>query len=267
MSKIKLIVMDLDDTLINNSLIVTDENKEAIAKAQEQGIRVTLATGRMYRSALPYAHELGISLPLITYQGALIKDPLSNETISHQPIPLSVAQEIILEIEELGYHLNAYINDELLVKELTLEAQYYQSVAKVPMKVVGSLQQGLTEGPTKLLIINDEEKLDQLIEKWQQKFAGRLYITKSKPNFLEIMAANVDKGAGVKLLSKRLNISCQEIMAIGDSYNDLEMFACAGISVAMGNARDEIKAKATYVTASNEDSGVALAIKKYGGLK
>lgn len=263
MPSIKLIVSDLDDTLLNDSLEISEANKQAINHVKKMGIKFTIATGRMFSSVLPYAKELEIDLPLITYQGALIKNPDTGTVVSHRPIPLAIAKEIADESEELGYHLNAYQDDGLLVKELTPEAVYYQSVAQVPMKVVGSLADYLTKGPTKLLVINDEEKLIPLLDKWQHEFGQELYLTRSKPNFLEIMAKEADKGSGIKLLADSLGIDKEEIMVIGDSYNDLEMFDYSGISVAMGNARHEIKERARYVTKSNEESGVAWAIEKF----
>jgi len=263
MTAIKLIVADLDDTLLNARLEITKEIKEAVSLAREKGVRFTIATGRMFRSALPYAMELKIELPLITYQGALIKDPLSGEILHHRRIKLDIAQEIAREAEELDYHLNAYIDDELLVKKLTPEGEYYQDIAKVPLKVVGSLTKNLTDAPTKLLVIKEEEQLIPLQDKWQEKYGQVLYLTRSKPNFLEVMAKGADKGSGVRLLANSLGIAREEILVIGDSYNDLEMFSYGGISVAMGNARREIQLRADYVTGTNEESGVAKAINKF----
>ena len=263
MINIKLLALDLDDTLLNRELKISTEDFQAIKEAQHTGVQVAIATGRMYRSALPYAVELGLKLPLVAYHGALVKEMSNGSTISHQAVPLELALEIAQESEALGYHLNAYINDEVLVKEVTPEGLYYEGIANVPMRAVGSLTKALKSGPTKLLLINQEEKLLPLLEKWQAKYADQLFITKSKPNFLEITAAGVHKGYGVELLANSLNITSQEVMVVGDSYNDIAMFEFAGISVAMGNAKAQVQAKAHYVTDTNHNSGVAKAIYKY----
>lgn len=263
MTNIKLLALDLDDTLLNRELKISPQDFQAIMAAKDAGVKVAIATGRMYRSALPYAVELDLELPLVTYHGALVKEMNNGQTISHQAVPLELALEIAQESESLGYHLNAYINDEVLVKEVTPEGLYYERIANVPMRAVGSLTKALKSGPTKLLLINQEEKLVPLLEKWQAKFADQLFITKSKPKFLEITAAGVHKGYGVELVASSLGISSKEVMVVGDSFNDIAMFEFAGISVAMGNSKEQVQAKAHYVTDTNQNSGVAKAIYKY----
>lgn len=263
MGKIKLIAIDLDDTLLNSQLTISARNTAAIKAAMERGVAVAIATGRMYRSALPYAEELNLKLPIISYQGALIKERTNGKILSHQAIPCTLARKIAQETEKLGYHLNAYVNDHILIKENTVEGEYYQTIANVPMNVVGSLVKNLSEDPTKLLVINEEENLNTLWEKLNKLYGSQLHLTKSKPDFLEITAKGAHKGYGVKFLADQLGIEQKAVMVIGDSYNDMPMFEYAGLSVAVANARADVQAKAHVITGSNEDSGVGQAIEEY----
>lgn len=261
---IRLIALDLDDTLLNTEMKICQENIAAIEVVREKGVYVTIATGRMFSSAKPYIKQLQLQIPVITYQGALIVNPVTEETVYHCPVPKDLAIEIATQCEEMGYHLNSYFNDEIYVEKMSKEAEYYQRIANVPMKVVGKLSNFIEDDPTKLVVVANEAKIDQLKEKWSLEFGDKLYLTKSKPNFLEIMDNQVNKGIGILKVAKSLGIeNTQEIMTIGDSYNDLPMFDIAGVSVAMGNSRDEVKAKAKYVTNANSNSGVAAAIKEF----
>jgi len=261
--KYRLIATDLDDTLLNNEEAVTPRTREVIRQAQMMGVQVTLATGRMYRSARPYALDLGIDLPLITYQGALVKTSGSGEVLSHHTVPLELAREVIDDGVRCGLTVNLYVDDQLYVSQLTEEARRYARKVRVAAEVVGDLRHFLQAEPTKLLFIGGEEELDLLWRQEEEKFGQQLFITKSKPHFLEFTHPQATKGWGLAIVAQRLGIRREEIIAFGDSFNDLDLLRGAGFGVAMGNARPELKAAADYVTDTNEADGVAAAIEKF----
>lgn len=261
--KIRLIATDLDDTLLDHQCCISPRAREAFRRAQEKDIYVTIATGRMYRSALPFALELGIDVPLITYQGALVKTSVTQEVLYHRPVPGNLAGEVIRAGEKEGLTVNLYVNDRLYVNNDTPAARAYAGMARVPMTPVKDLLSFLNhDDPTKILMIGDEKKLDDLWIQMEEKFGDTLYITKSKPQFLEFTHPQATKGQGLMAVADLLGIKKEEILALGDSYNDLELFRHAGFAVAMDNARDDIKREADYVTCSNNDDGVAEAIEK-----
>lgn len=263
MARIKLIAVDLDDTLLTGELKVSPRVKAVLRQARVKGVQVTLATGRMYASALPYAEELGIDVPLITYQGALVKSSRSGEVIIYRPLPLVHAREIIGRVRQLGYHINAYVDDRLIVERMSDEGLAYARLSKVELQRVPDLVAFLAQDPTKLVIIAEEEQLDALQGEMTDRYGDRVHVTKSKPQFLEFSHPLATKGRALADLAARLGIKREEVMAIGDSYNDLEMIAFAGIGVVMGNAREEIKARADYITSSNDEDGVAEAVEKF----
>lgn len=260
---IKLLALDLDDTLLDENSRISDVNRAAIQRAAKEGILVTLATGRMFCSALPYARQLQIDLPLITYHGALIRTADSRETLLHIPVPLDLAREAAAIAEEKGLHINVYINDRLYVAEENEFSRYYQSIAGVEVEAVGRISTFLREAPTKITIINREGTLLKLRDSLLQRFGSSLAINLSKPDFLEITDRSATKGRALQFLAEMHRIPREQVAAIGDSYNDLDMLQYAGIGVAVANARQEIKEAASIVTESNLNNGVAVFINDY----
>lgn len=263
MRRYKLIATDLDDTLLNDRIEVSPANREALQKAMDLGVIVTIATGRMFRSALPVAEQLGIRGPIITYQGALLRDTVSKETLWERPMPLELAQRVLAEGYGAGVHMNVYIEDRLFVDRITPEGSGYANLAEVPMIPVGDLTDFLKQDPIKILFIAAPDLLDRLNREMHDKFGPTLYITKSKPNYLEFMHPEATKRHGLAALVRKYGILREEIIAFGDSYNDIDMLEFAGLGVAMGNAPAEIKSRADYVTDTNNNNGVAQAVKKF----
>jgi Cof subfamily protein (haloacid dehalogenase superfamily) len=259
----KMLALDLDDTLLNADSRISEQNQIAIRRAAESGVLVTLATGRMFRSALPYARELEIDLPLITYHGALIRTADQKQTLCHTPVPLPLAHEVASYCREHGYHVNAYIDDELFVDEENEFSSYYQNIAKIKVTAVGDLASFLSVPPTKLTVINREGLLPPLQNQLISRFGTELAIVMSRPHFLEITDRLATKGQALKFLADMHHIHRDDVAAIGDSYNDIDMLLYAGTGVAVANAPDDVLAAADVVTASNLEHGVAEFINKY----
>ncbi len=260
---IKLVALDLDDTLLDNTQTVSPRTKKAIIQAVAQGVTVTLATGRMYSSAVPYARQLGLDVPIITYNGGLIRSSLSEETLFHQPIDSGVTSRVMALFRERGWYIQSYLEDVLYVRELDENAKLYERVSGIKAVPVGDRLYSLPGVPTKLLAMAKPEKLQQIYEIVQDAFGDDLYITFSKPTYLEMTHPTVNKGRALEFLAARLNISREEVMAVGDSNNDLDMLKYAGWGVAMGNASEKVRAAAQAVTSGNDADGVAEAIEKF----
>lgn len=266
MGKYKLLAIDLDDTLLDGQLEVPELSRQAIQTARDQGVLVTLATGRMFRAALPYARQLGLDDYLITYQGALVRHAGSGELLLHRPVPLPLALEVVEAVQGYGYHINIYLDDELYVAEHNEASQRYVSFSPVPVHEVGDLipylrQRG--EDPTKVLTVAREELLDELMAVLKPVFGDSLHINKSKPYFLEFSHPQANKGDALAAVASHYGVERNEIIAMGDGYNDVEMIAYAGLGVVVGNARREIRELADYVSRSNEESGVAEVVEKF----
>ncbi|MEW6573126.1 MAG: Cof-type HAD-IIB family hydrolase [Bacillota bacterium] len=261
MNRVRLIAVDLDDTLLNSELRISSRVKRAVSRAVDQDVPVVLATGRMFAAAVPFARELALETPLITYQGALVKEHLTGRELYHRPVPLDLAVDVVEHISPTGFHLQVYVDDTLCMPRLTPEGERYARISGVEPRVVGDLLHFLRVPPTKIVMIAPEREIDLLMPHLLSKYDGLLHISKSKPHFLEFSEPQATKGEALKRLAAELGITREEVMAIGDGYNDIPMLEYAGVAVVVGNARPEIKAYAGHVTAGNDEDGVAIAIE------
>jgi Cof subfamily protein (haloacid dehalogenase superfamily) len=261
--------MDLDGTLVGRDLIVSPRNRAALQAAQRAGVHVTLATGRMLRGTLPFARDLSLTTPVICYQGAMVADPVTGEVLLHRTVPVVLAREVLDLADARGWHIHYYVDDVMYVDDLTPQVSLYTSIVTGAMpRPVGNLRgflDRLPSGsePTKLLVIGDEAATTATLAELGERFAGRLYITRSLPTFAEVANRDCSKGAALAWLAERLGVARPDTMAIGDALNDLEMVIWAGMGVAMGNAVPELKAAARYHTSVVEEDGVAEAIERY----
>jgi len=267
---IKLLVLDIDGTIAGESNEISQPVSRAILAAIERGVQVAIATGRMYRSALRFHHEVGSTLPLLAYQGAWIQDPATDQLYRHWPVSKQTAQQLLDYFEQpqlrslLSVHF--YINDQLYVRELTPETQIYSQRSGIEPIAVGDLRQVLIDEPTKVLALSDDTAvIDQLLGSLRQQYTpAELYLTKSVATFFEATNPFVNKGNGVRYLAEELlGLSSSNVMTIGDNFNDIEMLEYAGIGVAMGNAPADVKAVAKWVAPSVEQDGAAAAIEEF----
>ncbi len=264
----RLIAVDLDGTLLDHNLRISPRNKRALKEAAKRGVMVTVATGRMYRTSIPYVRELELNTdwPMINYHGALIKTTESKKVLHYQPVDLDLAVDIAAYAEAERYHVNAFIGDCLYIEAENEFSRYYQSIADVELEAVGKLSHYLKqrgEAPAKLTIINWHEQLNRIEAFLKERYGDKIAAMQSLPYFLEITDRRATKGQALHWLAHRLGILPEEIVAFGDSYNDLDMIKYAGLGVAMANARPEVSRAADLVTDSNDQDGVARVIEEY----
>jgi hypothetical protein len=262
--KYKLIAADLDGTLMGEDAIISPKVKDAVRRAMEKGVRFTIATGRAFGSALPFAEELGINAPLICYQGGLIRDHLSGQVIYEQSVPLPLVQEVIRFTRQRGLHLHVYVDGRAYVERMTPEARYYTRIAGAAVYPVGDMLAFLDREPMKFIIILSEDRATgPLIAKLGALFAGRMRFVRSYPRFVEGIPLGVSKGHALALLAAHLGIPLGETIGIGDNDNDLELVERAGLGVAMGNASPVVKAAADYIAPPVNEEGVVGVIERF----
>lgn len=258
---IKLIATDMDDTLLGSNIQISERNAAAIKKAIDAGIVVMIATGRMYVSVKPFADKLGLDVPLVTYNGALVKGSQSGKVYYEHPLKLQSALDLLAYCKEKGYYIQAYVGNELLVRTPNLFSKEYTRIANVPARPVGEELFNLKQAPYKLLAMTKPEDFKAVWKDVEERFDGRVEVTSSKDCFLELMEPGVNKWEAVKAVGEMYGIKPEEIMCIGDSNNDLTMVKNAGLGVAVANANEAVRKAAKMVTASNDEDGVALAIE------
>ncbi|MDF2926964.1 MAG: family hydrolase [Paenibacillaceae bacterium] len=259
----KLIAIDLDDTLLNDQLDITEGTRASLAAAIEQGVVITVATGRMYASAKKIADKLGLEVPLITYQGALVKHAKDGTVLYERNVPPEVVTYVFDYASRHGLHLQAYHNDTLIAKEENERLIAYSKLNNMPYEIEPEFDKLAEKSAPKLLMIDEPERLDQVLVELKAAVGDRAHITKSKPHFLEIMHLEGTKGHALAHLAEHYGVRQEETIGIGDSWNDRELIVQAGLGVAMENAVDSLKEVADYITKSNNDEGVRHVIEKF----
>ncbi|MBZ5202219.1 HAD family phosphatase [Planomicrobium chinense] len=259
----KMVAIDLDGTLLTDDLMISPATVTAIQKAVEAGTIVTIATGRMFSSAKRIALQLNLNVPLITYQGALIKDVNEKEVWYERTVPPGIAQKLIEISRKKKLHLQIYQNDILYSAVENDKLIAYAEAVKVPYQIEPDLIKLVQKDVTKLLFIEEPDVLDHLQNELQILFGESAHIAKSKKHYLEITHPEANKGSALLYLAKKLGIERTEIIGIGDNFNDIELIEAAGLGVAMGNAVMAVKDKADYTTFSNNEEGVLHVIEKF----
>jgi Cof subfamily protein (haloacid dehalogenase superfamily) len=224
---------------------------------------VFVVTGRMFVSTRPFLEQAGLDDPVVCYQGAVVADPVSGEWLRHVPIPREDALVAIDAVIEAGFHINCYVDDKLYVARETPEARAYADFNHIPVHEVGDLREWLSTDPTKLVAVGDPDALDALEDVLKPRFAGRLFVSKSLPHFLEFAHPDVSKGSGLSFLADRLGFKAAETVAGGDGENDRELLDWAGYGVAVANAHEDILARADLVVPSVHEEGVAQLLEAY----
>lgn len=256
----KLVVLDMDGTLLNNDHHVSEANIEVIQRLNREGTKVVLASGRPYESIYPYVKELGIDLPIIAANGALIKCPLSSETYYSTSLPIHLAKEIVEYGKENQYPISLYLDSEVHTFNESMVNVHWE-LESLNARVIDRFEDG--KEIYKIIYKNTPQKIEEAFKHLEQKYKEKLYITRSDDTYLDVMNINASKGKALYQLLDRLQISSNEVLVMGNSFNDIAMFEVAGFAIAMDNAPQDVKDAADFVTKSNNEDGVAYALDRY----
>jgi Cof subfamily protein (haloacid dehalogenase superfamily) len=259
----KLIAIDIDDTLINDNKEVLPSTQKALEQAVAKNVVVTLATGRAYASAKHLARQTGLNVPIITYQGALIKNLLDEKVLYERFVPTEAARKLFDYCIEHNLHVQVYIDDKLYAREENQKLIDYCKLNGTPYFIEPDFIKMVEQPTPKMLIIDEPAYLDEIAPILRELLGDQVHITKSKPNFLEFMHHEGTKGHALTFLARHFNVELSETIAIGDSWNDHEMLEVAGLGVAMGNSIEALKEIADYVTLSNNEDGIQHVIEKF----
>lgn len=255
--RVRAVAMDLDRTILGASLELAPRLVSAVAATAASGVVPIVATGRMLRSSRPFALQLGVTAPLICYQGALIADPQSGEWLFHDPMPVDLAREVIAACRSRRQHCNVYVDDELYVDELNLYALEYARHAKLEAHPVGDLERWLSEPTTKIVVVGEPELLDAMQIELREIFGQRVFIAKSLPFFLEVAQPDVSKGSALRWACARIGIDPADVVSFGDGANDIELLQAAGMGLAVEDADPVLLEHAQGTVPSVEEDGVA----------
>ena len=270
MTRIKLIATDLDGTLLDDQKRIPEENLAALKEAYENGILVALASGRMLSNVERTEALLGLDCILIAYNGGKVAGPRSSgrPLLIHRPLPADVAQVFVEFSHETGLLLNFY-DDEILFAEDGGDRRRFMELytrrTGVPYQIVGDLRREFAGvSPTKLIVLADPPEAARVVETLRARVGDRACISRSEPEYVEITAPGVDKGAILGPVASQFGVSIEEVMALGDADNDITMLRAAGLGVALANAPERVRAEADRVTdRTNNEAGAAEAIRRW----
>lgn len=261
----KMLVLDFDDTLLSDDLTISKKNVDAIRKAKELGVNIICCSGRSDDSMLPFIEEMDTHDDhelFISFNGARI-DSVDGSNVYLKPISQTIMRDLI----DLGHEHNIttqlYYDRHVIVEEENKYSKVYQERTNMNVKVVEDVKE--LPYSTKVLFHEDDPKLlEDLRQVLIKKYGDVVNIFYSKPMYLEVLHKDVNKGLSVKYMAEKLNIKQDEVIAVGDSFNDIFMIEYAGLGVAVQNSRDEIKKVANYVTqADNNEDAIAEVVEKF----
>jgi hypothetical protein len=264
---IELIALDIDGTLVGDDLEIGPRTRAAIRKARRRGVLVSLVTGRMVSSALPFARVLELDAPIVGYQGALIREmPVAGSNrigklLVHTPLRPDVAREVVRWSRSVGLdpHLNHL--ERFIVRTDDPRADDYAAFMGWDADVADDLLATIRHGVSKVMAAGEPPLPTDVLAAARERFAGRADVTVSHPRFLEFLAPGVSKGRAIRWLARRHGIALGAVLAIGDQWNDREMLAEVGHGAAMPTAPVEVRDAARYVAPPLAEEGVAQVIE------
>lgn len=265
--KYKLLVLDVDGTLLNDEREISKRTLAALLKVQQMGVRIVLASGRPTYGLMPLAKTLELGNYggfVLSYNGCQIIKAQNGEILFERRINPEMLPYLEKKARKNGFAIFTYHNDTLITD--SPDNEYIKNEALLNnLKIIkeDEFSTAIDFAPCKCMLVSDkEEALIELEQHWGKRLAGTLDAFRSEPYFLEVVPCGVNKANTLGALLEHLGVTREEVIAVGDGVCDVTMLQLAGMGVAMGHSQDSVKVCADYVTASNEEDGVALAVEK-----
>lgn len=266
--KHKLLVLDVDGTLLNDTQEISKRTLAALLKIQQMGVRIVLASGRPTYGLMPLVKALELSNYggfIIPYNGCQIIKAQNGEIMFERQINPEMLPYLEKKARKNGFAIFTYRGDTIITS--SLDNKYIQHEALLNnLKILKEEEFSIAIdfSPCKCMLVSeDEEALIGLEQHWKKRLNGTLDTFRSEPYFLEVVPCGIDKANSLGVLLEQLGVAREEVIAIGDGVCDVTMLQLAGMGIAMGHSQDSVKACADYVTASNKEDGVALAVEKF----
>jgi hypothetical protein len=217
----------------------------------------------MFPSVQPFAQELGLTAPIICLGGAALRDPRTGATLFEQGIPLVLAREVIAAGRERGLSVCAYVGDYLFVERVDPGSAFAGYVARSRAEIVPDLLERLSADPSHMAVVSDEVRTRSLVRELQEVFGDRLAVTSGHPLLAEIDHPSVSKAVALDHVARRLGVEREQVLAVGDDWNDIPMLDYAGLGVAMADAAPEVLAAADVVAPTAAEDGVVWVLERY----
>jgi hypothetical protein len=259
----KLIASDCDGTLINSDSQLTERTKTAIEKCMDKGVIFVMATGRPTYGVQWFIDMFEQDMPIITYNGSFACMSKSQKVIVEDKIPAELCREAIKLGMKHKLGVVTYVDNKLYIAERNEWTDSYANYFKLNPEVSGDIFEIVKNGAAKVVWIDDPKKINSYYHETQAHFDGRLNCFTSASFLFELVAADASKGTAIQKIGEIYGIKPEEMIAVGDGFNDVDMLEFAGLGVAVDNAPQGVKDAANEITLSNDEDGVAAVIEKY----
>jgi len=258
----KLIAIDLDGTLLRDNHTISEYSINVLRQIDELGIIIIIATGRSYSSASVKIKDLNLDRPVICFNGSMVRNGKTHQVIEHSTLSTKDSRELIKVSRETGIHFHGFLDEEFLYEVEGEGSRLYREVSGLTGKLIKFDE--YKELPlTKGMFVAENSILLDLEKKLKAKFGKDLYITLSKPTFLEVMNPSASKANALERLINSLNIKRDEVLAFGDGPNDEELLKFAGRGIVMKNGHQSLKDKYEVLNYTNQEDGVAKFLQEY----
>lgn len=263
MDKIKLLALDIDDTLVDSSLIISKKNVEAVRAAYQKGVKILLCTGRGYWASRAIRQTLDISELLVCFGGAIVVNRDDGKVVHASYLDPKDAKFTLNIATSLGLHAQIYQGDTVLFREENEFTRRYTAHLSLPFEVVPDLLEREYDNVPKVLVYSMPEHEQENVEKLKKLLPTVLHVSSSKPGFIEIGANRATKGQSLQWVAQQWRIKQSEIAALGDNTLDLDMIQWAGCGCCMANGNPIVKQEADMILPSCQEDGVAYFIEKF----
>jgi len=265
MPSYKLIALDLDGTLLDSSLKLSDGNHVALRKAIDAGVHVVLATSRWYGLAKRTADRLQIATPIIASNGAIAKRPSDGSELMHLHVDAEAAREVVALGDDSGWEMYTTVGDDTFMK---MRPGIIPDKLPAGLKVADRQSDQFGDRKPTCTMAFGPEAVDQVEQQFVERFNGRAQFSINRPGgglppYFVMTHPEAEKAAALKVVCEDLGVALDEVIAMGDSESDLEMLRISGLGIAMGNGADAAKNAAAHIAPSNNDDGVAWAVEKF----
>ena len=266
-SQYKAVFIDIDGTLIKKDHSLSPLTIETIKKIKQLGIHVILVSARPYHGILSISDQLELSnIPIASLNGSYIRE--GNTVLLNAKINLNTLEALHKELKNFNVSIIYYQQMKWFAEVENQFTENEKKITEIPLIIEDFeklIQRWKSDdnAPNKLLVVGEATEIQNIQMQTQPEFLTSLNMCTSKPVYLEVMNIGSSKQAAIEYFLEHLNLQREEVIAIGDNFNDIEMIQFAGLGIAMGNAPDEVKAKADYVTDTNNNDGVAKALNKF----
>lgn len=262
----RMLVLDLDDTLLKDDRTVSELTRRRLLEAQQQGMIVVLASGRPTYAMQHLAKELCLAEYggyFISFNGARITSCANQHILLSVDISHAQMCKLFDLAQEHGVYIQTYTEDHILVSKDNEYTQIEKEITGMDVIECVDFKAEIPKTAVKAMMLEHPDRLKEVEKALRPVVENELYMTITKPFFLEFMNPAVDKGKSLVTLAQHLNVPMEQVIAVGDSYNDISMIKAAGLGVAMGNAVEAVKQAADYETADNEHDGVARVVERF----